>query len=124
MVAAWALLFWNLAEPGHLRDALFLFAGVTWLISLAVNLSPFMRFDGYYLLMDLWGIPNLQTRAFALASWKLRGLLFRPDQPAQRDLRTTKKLPESRMTTVPLSVFQKMPAAAEMPTSRNCTFNT
>ncbi|AMD92029.1 hypothetical protein [Desulfomicrobium orale] len=82
MVAAWALLFWNLAEPGHLRDALFLFAGVTWLISLAVNLSPFMRFDGYYLLMDLWGIPNLQTRAFALASWKLRGLLFRLDQPA------------------------------------------
>ena len=81
MVAAWALLFWNLAEPGHLRDALFLFAGVTWLISLAVNLSPFMRFDGYYLLMDLWGIPNFQTRVFALASWKLRGLLFRLDQP-------------------------------------------
>ena len=29
MVAAWALLFWNLAKPGHLHDALFLFAGVT-----------------------------------------------------------------------------------------------
>jgi putative peptide zinc metalloprotease protein len=81
MLAAWALLFWNLVEPGHLRDALFLFSGVTWLVSLAINISPFMRFDGYYLLMDLWGIPNLQTRAFALATWKLRGLIFRVDLP-------------------------------------------
>lgn len=82
MLAAWALLFWNLVEPGHLRDALFLFSGVTWLVSLAINVSPFMRFDGYYLLMDLWGIPNLQTRAFALATWKLRGLIFRVDLPS------------------------------------------
>ncbi|NLY41441.1 MAG: hypothetical protein GX055_07480 [Desulfovibrionales bacterium] len=76
ILAAWALLFWNLVEPGHLRDALFLFSAVTWLVSVAINISPFMRFDGYYLLMDLWGIPNLQPRAFALATWKLRGLIF------------------------------------------------
>ena len=81
MLASWALLFWNLVEPGHLRDALFLFSGVTWLVSLAINISPFMRFDGYYLLMDAWGIPNLQSRAFALATWKLRGLIFQIQQP-------------------------------------------
>ena len=85
-LAAWALLFWNLAEPGHLRDALFLFAGVTWLVSLAINISPFMRFDGYYLLMDLWGIPNLQTRSFALASWGLRKLIFQLTQPSPESL--------------------------------------
>jgi len=82
ILAAWALLFWTLVEPGHLRDALFLFSGVTWLVSLAINFSPFMRFDGYYLLMDLWGVPNLQTRSFALATWRLRSLIFKLDQPS------------------------------------------
>jgi len=41
-----------------------------------VNLNPFMRFDGYYLLADGLGIPNLQDRAFAFGQWQLRGLLF------------------------------------------------
>lgn len=35
-----------------------------------------MRFDGYYLLSDLWDIPNLQPRAFALLRWRLRSLLL------------------------------------------------
>ena len=35
-----------------------------------------MRFDGYYILSDWWGIDNLQQRAFQLARWKLRQLLF------------------------------------------------
>lgn len=82
ILAAWALLLWSLVEPGHLRDAFFLFSAVTWLVSLAINVSPFMRFDGYYLLMDLWGIPNLQPRAFAVAKWKLRGLIFDFNQPS------------------------------------------
>ncbi len=86
ILACWSLLLWNMVEAGPLRDAFFLFSSVTWLISLAVNASPFMRFDGYYLLMDFWGIPNLQTRAFALARWKLRTLLFRLDTPPPDDM--------------------------------------
>jgi putative peptide zinc metalloprotease protein len=35
-----------------------------------------MRFDGYYVLSDLLGVPNLQPRAFALGRWKMRELLF------------------------------------------------
>ncbi len=35
-----------------------------------------MRFDGYYLLADGLGIPNLQDRAFSFGQWQLRGLLF------------------------------------------------
>lgn len=86
ILACWSLFFWNMVEAGPLRDALFLFSSVTWLISLAVNASPFMRFDGYYLLMDFWGIPNLQNRAFALARWKLRNLLFHLNAPAPDDM--------------------------------------
>jgi putative peptide zinc metalloprotease protein len=35
-----------------------------------------MRFDGYFLLSDALGMPNLHGRAFALARWHLRELLF------------------------------------------------
>jgi putative peptide zinc metalloprotease protein len=46
------------------------------LITLAINLNPFMRFDGYYLLSDSLDIANLQDRSFALARWHLRESLF------------------------------------------------
>lgn len=52
------------------------FATTSIAMSLAVNLNPLMRFDGYFALSDYWQVPNLQTRAFALGSWKLRELLF------------------------------------------------
>jgi len=40
-----------------------------------------MRFDGYYVLSDWLGIPNLQDRAFAFGRWQLRRLLFGLDIP-------------------------------------------
>ena len=45
-------------------------------MSLAINLNPFMRFDGYYILAELIGIENLQSRAFALGRWRMREILF------------------------------------------------
>ena len=35
-----------------------------------------MRFDGYYVFADYLKMGNLQPRAFALAKWQLRNLLF------------------------------------------------
>ena len=35
-----------------------------------------MRFDGYFLLCDLVGVPNLHERSFALARRKLRSIFF------------------------------------------------
>jgi putative peptide zinc metalloprotease protein len=40
-----------------------------------------MRFDGYYLLADGLGLPNLQDRAFAFGQWRLRSLLFGQHSP-------------------------------------------
>jgi putative peptide zinc metalloprotease protein len=42
----------------------------------AVNASPFLRFDGYFILCDWLDMPNLHARSFALARWKLREWLF------------------------------------------------
>ena len=35
-----------------------------------------MRFDGYYVLADFLRVENLQPRAFSLAKWKLRQIIF------------------------------------------------
>jgi putative peptide zinc metalloprotease protein len=50
-------------------------------MSLLVNTNIFMRFDGYYILSDWWGIENLQERGFALGKWRLRELLFNLNIP-------------------------------------------
>ena len=54
--------------------------------SLLVNASPFMRFDGYYLLADWLRVPNLAPRAFALLRWRLREALFALGEPAPETL--------------------------------------
>lgn len=75
-LAVYATLLWSFLPDGALRSAVFLLATATWIVTLFINLNPFMRFDGYYVLSDLLGIPNLQDRAFALARWQLREWLF------------------------------------------------
>lgn len=75
-IAAWASLAWTLLPDGTARNAAFLLATTTWIATLAINASPFLRFDGYFLLSDWLDTPNLHARAFALARWKLREVLF------------------------------------------------
>jgi putative peptide zinc metalloprotease protein len=82
MLALLATLLWSLLPEGPARSAVFLIATATWISTLLINLNPFMRFDGYYLLSDLLDVPNLQPRAFALARWRLREALFGLGLPA------------------------------------------
>ena len=71
---------WSFLPDGIWRSAAFIVATTSWITTLAINVNPFMRFDGYYLLSDLWGVHNLQQRSFALARWKLRQWLFAIDE--------------------------------------------
>lgn len=80
-VAAWSTLAWAFLPEGPLRQAAFVLATITWVSSLLINLSPFMRFDGYFLLMDGLDLPNLHARAFAIARWWLRETLFGLGEP-------------------------------------------
>ncbi len=82
MVASLSTLVWVMLPDGPARSVFFILATSSWIMSLGVNLNPFMRFDGYYVLSDLLGVPNLQSRAFALGRWKLRELLFDLGEPA------------------------------------------
>jgi putative peptide zinc metalloprotease protein len=81
-VAAYALLGWVFVPDGPLRSALFVLAATGVVLSLLVNLNPFMRFDGYYILADLLGVENLQPRSFRHMRWRLRELLFKPGHDA------------------------------------------
>lgn len=76
VIAAWATLAWALLPEGGLKSAAFVLATTSWLATLAINASPFMRFDGYFILMDALDMPNLHGRSFAMARWKLREWLF------------------------------------------------
>lgn len=82
LLAVLALLAWSLLPDGPLRTSAFMLASATWITTLVINLNPFMRFDGYFLISDLWGIDNLQHRAFALCRWRLRETLFGYGEPA------------------------------------------
>lgn len=76
MLAGICLFIWAFLPEGILRSVCFVVATTSLISSLLINITPFMRFDGYYLLSDWWGIDNLQRRSFQLAQWKLRYLLF------------------------------------------------
>jgi len=76
-----ATFLWSFLPDGPLRSACFLIAATTWISSLLINLNPFLRFDGYYLLSDFLNVPNLQARAFALGKWHLRRFLAGIESP-------------------------------------------
>jgi putative peptide zinc metalloprotease protein len=80
-IAAWATLAWGLLPDGELRSAAFVLATTSWIATLAINASPFMRFDGYFILSDWLDLPNLHERSFALARWRLREWLFALGEP-------------------------------------------
>jgi putative peptide zinc metalloprotease protein len=81
LIAVWSTLAWAVLPDGMLRSIAFPLATTTWLATLAINTSPFMRFDGYFLLSDWLDMPNLHARAFALARWDLRERLFALGEP-------------------------------------------
>jgi putative peptide zinc metalloprotease protein len=80
-LAVVATLLWIFMAEGAARNVVFLIATTSWIMSLLVNLNPFMRFDGYYILADLLRVDNLQSRAFALGRWKMREWLFAVGAP-------------------------------------------
>ena len=75
-LATLATILWTVLPDGSFRSGIYLLASSAWVITLVVNLNPFMRFDGYYLLADTLDIPNLQDRSFSLARWQIRESLF------------------------------------------------
>ena len=86
-----ALALWGLTPPGILNSTCFLLSSTTLVSTFLVNLNPAMRFDGYYILSDLWGIDNLSTRSTEFTKWWLRRRILGIDAPCPMHLQTRRR---------------------------------
>lgn len=75
-LAGIATLAWALAPDGSFRNGMFFLATTSWVLTLAINVSPFMRFDGYFIASDVLDLPNLHERSSALARTWMRRILL------------------------------------------------
>ena len=83
-MAAIAVLVWVATPPGLANTLAYqtvLLASVTTVL---FNLNPLMRFDGYHLLTDLVGVPNLRQRGKEEFGAIADRLLFGVPRPASR----------------------------------------
>lgn len=84
LLAAVAACGWWITAPGPLHATfrnIMMVCGVTTLI---VNANPLMRFDGYFILSDLLGVPNLHARSRAvLRRWWYHWGLGVPLRPSR-----------------------------------------
>jgi putative peptide zinc metalloprotease protein len=76
LLAGFSLLCWSLLPEGELKFIMFVLSGVTLISTILINLNPFMKFDGYYLLSDLVQTPNLQTRSITATLELIRKFLW------------------------------------------------
>ncbi len=73
IIWAVALWLWMFTIPGNwLHDTSYLLMAAA-LFTVALNLNPLAKFDGYYLASAISGINNLRSRAFGLYANLLRG---------------------------------------------------
>jgi putative peptide zinc metalloprotease protein len=68
-VACVCLLGWLHTDPGVLNTSLHSAVIAATFVTLLFNANPLMRFDGYYILLDWLGIPNLGTKGQQFLKW-------------------------------------------------------
>jgi len=83
ILASLAVILWATTEPGWFNALCLNIVVVCSLGTLLINGNPLLRYDGYYILADLLGAPNLRQQASATVSrglaWLLAGVTL--DQP-------------------------------------------
>jgi hypothetical protein len=80
---AGAVLTWRFTDPHGWLNAMALVVVATSGVRLVFNLNPLIRLDGYYLLSDAVGIPNLRARAFGYVGDRLSRLWRARARPAR-----------------------------------------
>ncbi len=76
LLAAVCAVLWTCTRPGLLHDFCLNVMLLCSLNTLLINGNPLLRYDGYYLLSDLCGVPNLAESGNEEASNLLRRLLI------------------------------------------------
>lgn len=63
ILAALALILWAWTGPSLLNTIAYQSFILASFVTVAFNINPLMKFDGYYVLTDLVGVPNLRKRS-------------------------------------------------------------
>lgn len=80
LIASIALLIWSVTYQGLIHDLMSMLVVVASVSTLLINANPLLRYDGYFILSDWIGIPNLGSES----NVALRDLLNRGgEQPRQ-----------------------------------------
>lgn len=91
MIAGFALFLWGISPEGSIKSICFILSSVTIIGTLFVNLNPGMRFDGYYIFSDIFGIDNMQARSFAMTKWYIRRLMWKIAVPCPEPSASAKR---------------------------------
>ncbi|MES2738107.1 MAG: efflux RND transporter periplasmic adaptor subunit [Verrucomicrobiota bacterium] len=83
IIAAVATLLWAVSQPGPTQQLLFNLMLITSVWTVLFNANPLMKFDGYYMLTDILGVPNLRAKAQMCVSDLFRRWIFGGDTPPQ-----------------------------------------
>ncbi len=84
LIGAAAMLVWRVVEPGTWISSISLAVVISSAVKTFFNLNPLIKLDGYYLLSDLLGIPNLREKAFRYLGGALRFRRRPPDAAGDR----------------------------------------
>ncbi len=64
-VAILSVYVWYFSKPGVVNSLAFYLMAVSFVSTVLFNGNPLMKFDGYFILIDVLGVPNLQQKSFA-----------------------------------------------------------
>jgi putative peptide zinc metalloprotease protein len=85
-LAAIATLVWANSAPGLVHYIAMNVMLVCSISTVMFNANPLLRYDGYYVLSDLWDIPNLGQRSKHLLTAHANKLLFGADEHSTEPL--------------------------------------
>ncbi len=76
LIGGLAALMWLNTGPGTINTIAYYIFAVSIINTVLVNGNPFIRYDGYYLLMDIVNIDNLQRQGSVEIQYLIRKYLF------------------------------------------------
>ena len=83
VIGGFAALVWVNTVPGLTHSVAYFIFAVSIINTVLINGNPFIRYDGYFMLMDFIGIDNLQQRATERTKDLWRTHLFGLNLPTQ-----------------------------------------
>ncbi|TFE66988.1 site-2 protease family protein [Methylacidiphilum caldifontis] len=90
IIASVAAHLWILFPLGMAKNLAFNLMVLASVTTLFFNLNPLMKFDGYYVLVDLLEIPNLREKAFAYCTAKIQDWLLGYKNPQLLKMKVNK----------------------------------